>query len=136
MCVCGWVDGSQVVEVAAGECVTAARTLNGDVFAWGCYKDTEGKQFCHAASPAGCVKAKQSTPTRIEGIAGVTEIAAGECFIAARCESGAVFTWGLNLRGELGRPTRSMKGGNGKYDAQAIYEDLLTPAEPLLPDGR
>jgi len=132
----GLPEGEVIVQVVAGDCFTAALAVSGDVFAWGCYKDGEGKQFCHAAQPSGCVKQKQPRAMLIEGIDRVAEIAGGENFCAARCENGEVFTWGLNMRGELGRPTNEPRNASTKqYDADVIFNELLWPARPLLPDG-
>ena len=128
--------GEVIVQVVAGDCFTAALSVSGDVFAWGCYKDSEGKQFCHAADASGCVKQKQPRATLIEGIDRVAEIAGGENFCAARCENGQVFTWGLNMRGELGRPTGEPRNAATKeYDADLIFNELLWPAPPVLADG-
>lgn len=95
-------EGSRIVMVAAGSKHTVALNLRGDVFTWGCGWNG---QLGHGDindqwSPRQVLKwqrrAEPWTPT-------IMCVAAGELHTVACSVSGAVYTWGNNQFGQLGR---------------------------------
>jgi regulator of chromosome condensation len=152
----GIPSGEVFVQVVAGSCHSAALTVNGEVYSWGCYKDGDGKTFFHgeehrqqimqaeAKGSGWSIKAKACL---IEPLYGVQEIACGSSFTAALCSSGELYTWGINdctvdkygACSWLGRPACPIKCLNDdrtkSYDVEGLYRDHLTPRKPEL-DGR
>ena len=63
---------------------------------------------------------KQITPVQVEGLSGVTAIAAGFLHAVALKSDGTVWTWGYNEKGQLGDGT---------------YNDSATPVQVLGENG-
>ncbi|KAL4173008.1 hypothetical protein KRP22_008165 [Phytophthora ramorum] len=113
-------------KVAAGENHTLALSRTGQVFSWG------SNSFDQLGHP-GKSSSSQSrlTPKRVDAFRfrEVTDIAASACHSAAiTAEDGAVYTWGSNRRGQLGRKEGC---GTDQADATPRTVDALRPRHPM-----
>ncbi|KAI8832945.1 regulator of chromosome condensation 1/beta-lactamase-inhibitor protein II [Chytriomyces cf. hyalinus JEL632] len=93
---------SKIGDAVCGECFTAVIDNHGRIWAWGSFRNTEGKeQFSSTTS-------RQKTPINLEGSRGqvFVAIAAGESHLLALCSKGKVYGWGINSHGQLGWPSR------------------------------
>jgi alpha-tubulin suppressor-like RCC1 family protein len=88
-----------VVQIAGGETSSVLRTAAGEVFTWGA--NSFGQ--LGDGSPAGTCRL---APTRVEPLANVVDIAAGQAHALARTAAGEVWTWGNNGFGQLGDGTK------------------------------
>lgn len=91
-----------VAHVACGANFTVVSTVAGVCYSWG----NSNKALGH-----GGTLGQQPVPRRIEGLmdVNVRKIAAGDNFAAALTDTGKVFTWGENDRGQLGHSEFSAK---------------------------
>ncbi|KAF1780959.1 Ankyrin repeat-containing domain [Phytophthora cactorum] len=113
-------------KVAAGENHTMALSRTGQVFSWG------SNSFGQLGHP-GKSSSSQSrlTPKRVDAFRFhvVTDIAASGCHSAAiDADDGAVYTWGGNRRGQLGRKEGC---GTDQADATPRSVDALRARHPL-----
>lgn len=112
-----------VVQVAAGDSISALLTSTGQVWTWGTIRDSKGvlghhHQHYHyhhysskrirqeiLGSPSSEHKLIQETPKLTEQLFGVEikEIAAGANHLLARTSSGEVWAWGCGEQGQLGK---------------------------------
>ncbi|CAI5996435.1 unnamed protein product [Closterium sp. NIES-65] len=94
------------VSTVAASGHTLAVTPGGVVLLWG--RDWDARR-----RPAGLLGRADGAfwrPAPVEGLTGegqVVAVATGQYHSVAVMESGRVFTWGLNNRGQLGRPIKS-----------------------------
>ncbi|KDO26141.1 hypothetical protein SPRG_08502 [Saprolegnia parasitica CBS 223.65] len=89
-----------VVKVAAGENHSLALTTGGQIFSWG------SNSFGQLGFPLKLTSASSRlSPKRIDAFKGVVvvDIAASSVHSVALTESGHVFSWGSNKKGQLGR---------------------------------
>jgi len=95
-----------VQEVALAANSGCARKADGTVWCWG--SSTLG-QLGHATNTSGDVMCGMTAcnpkPTQVMNLPSVTQIAAGYSHYCALTASGAVYCWGSNTSGELGRGT-------------------------------
>jgi alpha-tubulin suppressor-like RCC1 family protein len=97
----------KVEQLVMGNAVLCARLVNGEAMCWkGTY-------------PEGIFPEE---PTKVPGLYGVVEIAAGENHVCARRKNGTVWCWGQNISGEL---------GDGTTDGTHFYHDRERPL-PVL----
>lgn len=89
--------GTCVAEVSAGERHTCARMVDGSVSCWG--RNDGGE------SGDGTTSRRTDAPTKVVGLSGVRQIAAGARHTCARRDDGSVWCWGENGHGELGAST-------------------------------
>lgn len=95
-----------VDDVACGYDFCLALTSGGELLAWG------GNTF-GALGQGGSQDLASPLPVPVPGLSGVVEIAAGTYHAVARTSNGAVWTWGYDEYGQLGRGT---VGGAGAKD--------------------
>lgn len=115
------LDQIPIVKVAAGENHTLALSRSGQVFSWGA---NSFGQLGHSLK--SCTQQSRMTPKRIDAFRGsfMTDIAASSCHSAAICgDDGAVFTWGSNKKGQLGR--KEGFGTDQPYPAPKCVDPLL-----------
>jgi regulator of chromosome condensation len=125
-----------IIQVVAGDVHSAALSLSGEVYVWGCYRDGDGKQWCHGKTPKESFKNKQENAEVLSGLPEIVEIKCGSGFTVGRCSDGTVYTWGLNVVGELGRKSCEMKNvETGVYDTEGVFREHLQPRQPVLSDG-
>jgi alpha-tubulin suppressor-like RCC1 family protein len=96
------VCGNAIADIAAGSYVSCALLHEGSVWCWG---DNAAGELGHAGAtdPSCGSTACNPTPTKVSGLAGVTQISAGHQYVCA-VSQGAVYCWGLNNRGQIGAP--------------------------------
>jgi len=127
-----------VINVACGDGQTVAVAASGEVYAWGCFKDKEGKKWFSpepGPRPEKSIKRQQELPMLVDGLAGVVDVACGGVHCIALTSSGQVLSWGIGESGELGRPVCDLKdGADGPYNMSGILNEHLTPA-PMLAVG-
>ncbi|MGM7684313.1 RCC1 domain-containing protein [Cytobacillus sp. Hm23] len=107
--------GATIEQIEAGASHKIAIASDGTVFTWGSNDDGElgdGTMGTIEASPI---------PIPIPGGATIEQVAGGVCCTMALASDGTVFTWGLNLYGELG-------AGN-------IETNLVSPTVMPIPEG-
>ncbi|XP_063606599.1 regulator of chromosome condensation-like [Penaeus indicus] len=96
---CGVVEGidGKVSQITAGDCHTAALTEDGQVYAWGCFRDNSG--------PLGFVDRGilQKTPRQLLENIPVVKISSGNNHLALLTHEGQVYTCGCGESGQLGR---------------------------------
>ncbi len=85
---------SHVKAIAAGGNHSVALLRNGTVETWG---DDENGQLGN-----GTKEEYDATPTVVEGLSGVSAVAAGQEHTLALLSNGTVMSWGNNERGQLG----------------------------------
>jgi regulator of chromosome condensation len=125
-----------VIGLACGDGQTLAVTTTGEVWAWGCYKDKEGKKWfnplSNAPNPLKDIKKQQNSPMKIAGLKHIVELACGASFSLAKTSDGVMYSWGIGECGELGRKVSALKvampDGEQDYDLPSILRDHLTPA--------
>ncbi|KAG7380348.1 hypothetical protein PHYPSEUDO_007275 [Phytophthora pseudosyringae] len=113
-------------KVAAGENHTIALSRTGQVFSWG------SNSFGQLGHP-GKSSSSQSrlTPKRVDAFRFhvVADIAASGCHSAAiDADDGALYTWGSNRRGQLGRKEGC---GTDQADVTPRSVDTLRPRHPM-----
>ena len=91
-----------VTELAAGEEHLCARLRDGTVRCWG--DDTSGA-LGRGTGPtdAGDAGAGDAASRQVVGLTAIAQISAADRSTCARDQSGAVYCWGSNARGQLGR---------------------------------
>ncbi|KAL3658398.1 hypothetical protein V7S43_016534 [Phytophthora oleae] len=120
------LETTPVKKVAAGENHSMALSRTGQVFTWG------SNSFGQLGHP-GKSSSSQSrlTPKRVDAfrLHAVEDIAASGCHSAAiNGDNGAVYTWGSNRRGQLGRKEGC---GTDQGDATPHSVDALRPRHPM-----
>ncbi|XP_071515254.1 regulator of chromosome condensation-like isoform X1 [Panulirus ornatus] len=115
------IDG-RVVQICAGDCHSAALTDDGQVYAWGCFRDNNG--------PLGFLERGnlQKTPRKLLVDIPVTKISSGNNHLALLAHNGHVYTCGCGESGQLGRiaevfatrDSRNRKGIETLLDPQPI----------------
>ncbi|KAL3666092.1 hypothetical protein V7S43_008883 [Phytophthora oleae] len=124
---------AMAVQIVGGDCHTAVVTLAGKVYAWGCYRDKEGKQWCDAPSAKAAFKQKQLRPFLIKALDNVADVRCGASFNVVRTNDGRVFSWGLGEMGQLGRKVDAeMKDSKGDYKVDMVYTEHLQPKPVML----
>lgn len=94
----GSLDGLGVVQVVAGDSISAALTASGDVYTWGTFRDSRGVMgHSHAGDEI------QAVPTKIAELTKIVQIAAGSNHLMALTADGQLFSWGCGEQGQLGR---------------------------------
>ncbi|KAF4044575.1 Regulator of chromosome condensation (RCC1) repeat [Phytophthora infestans] len=113
-------------KVVAGENHTMALSRTGQVFSWG---SNSFGQLGHRGKSSS--SQSRLTPKRIDAFRFhlVADIAASGCHSAAiDADDGAVYTWGSNRRGQLGRKEGC---GTDQADATPQCVDALRPRHPM-----
>ncbi|KAG5180802.1 regulator of chromosome condensation 1/beta-lactamase-inhibitor protein II [Tribonema minus] len=136
--------GEVIRQVAAGDCQSLAVTLSGKVYAWGCHKDKEGKQWQTPLPREGpkTAKRKQETPMVVVSLDRVAEVRCCASANVALRQDGSLWSWGIGESSELGRPACDLKmkvrQADGEYedvyDFKNIVKDHLTPG-PMYAQG-
>lgn len=95
------LDGIRVVQVAAGDSISAALSSEGHIYSWGTFRDSKGV-LGHSPRAEGLL---QERPTKLQALAGfrVVQIAAGSNHLMAVTEDGELYAWGSGEQGQLGR---------------------------------
>jgi alpha-tubulin suppressor-like RCC1 family protein len=101
------VDVANVVQVAAGEDHTCARTRAGKVWCWG---STAGGRMGAQPDDLGCDGRCQLSPLEVDRLDDVIDIAVTASSTCASLRNGEVHCWGQNHKGQL---------GIGSFDSQA-----------------
>ncbi|ODN00193.1 Regulator of chromosome condensation [Orchesella cincta] len=121
----------KVVQVSAGDSHSAALTEDGEVYAWGCFKDNNGN-YGLIADDGAREREKPELITRHLGVK-ISKISSGAHHIAMLGSDGCLYTCGTGEQGQLGREpekprrvTRSMGAISGSPVSHK--EHLLRPA--------
>ncbi|GMF19299.1 unnamed protein product [Phytophthora lilii] len=120
------LETTPIKKVAAGENHTMALSRTGQVFSWG---SNSFGQLGHPGKSSSSMS--RLTPKRIDAFRFhvVADIAASGCHSAAiDADDGAVYTWGSNRRGQLGRKEGC---GTDQGDATPRSVDALRPRHPM-----
>ncbi|CAL8100832.1 unnamed protein product [Orchesella dallaii] len=121
----------KVTQISAGDSHSAALTEDGEVYAWGCFKDNNGNYGLIADDGEIC-REKPELLTRHLGTP-IVKISSGAHHIAMLGADGYLYTCGTGEQGQLGRQpekpkrvTRSMGAISGSPVSHKEY--LLKPA--------
>jgi alpha-tubulin suppressor-like RCC1 family protein len=102
---------SDVLSMSAGYTHTLALVEGGTVLAWG--RGQEGELGIGSLGPEECEESSSplrgcsALPLAVEGLSGVTAVAAGGFHSLALLEDGTVMAWGENAYGQLGQGSTS-----------------------------
>ncbi|KAL0860080.1 hypothetical protein ABMA27_010395 [Loxostege sticticalis] len=119
---------SKAVAIAAGDSHSAALLDNGDVYAWGAFRDSHGSMGLVVRGREG--KACKE-PVKVDiGETGVG-IASGGDHLVILSSSGAVYTMGCGEQGQLGRLSQR----SASRDARQGFSALLAPMKVTLKGG-
>lgn len=129
----------QIVQVAAGDSISAALTSNGRVFTWGTFRDSTGvlghsPRYPETSSPRsgsgrrlqtpvdGVVK-MASSPMLMASLSSfrIVHIVAGSNHMMALAQDGSLFAWGCGEQGQLGRRISERR----KHDS--LHPALVSP---------
>jgi len=96
------LEGKHVMQVAAGDSISAALTADGRVFTWGTFRDSRGVMGHGHGGQSGDI---QERPVLLEALRGlnVKQIEAGANHLMAITDDGQVYSWGCGEQGQLGR---------------------------------
>ncbi|XP_028027554.1 regulator of chromosome condensation [Bombyx mandarina] len=113
------------VAVSAGDSHSAALLQNGDVYAWGSFRDSHGSMGLVVRGREGkpCKE-----PVKIDIGEPAVEIASGGDHLVVLTTSGSVFTLGCGEQGQLGRLAQR----SASRDARQGFSALLVPARVTL----
>lgn len=101
--------GIKVVSIACGYWHNVALSEFNDVYTWGW---NEHKQLGHSPDvPVIAIPTLIELPSEVEDETNFVSIGCGERHSVAVCETGAVYTWGWNQYGQLGRSTEEIVDG-------------------------
>jgi alpha-tubulin suppressor-like RCC1 family protein len=97
------VDGIEdVTAIAGGESNPYALRADGTLWTWG---DNHYGQLGNGTVQADDDHTRQTRPTQVPGLTGVTGVANGYLDTYALCSDGTVWGWGFNRGGKLGEAT-------------------------------
>ncbi|KPJ02033.1 Regulator of chromosome condensation [Papilio xuthus] len=118
----------KAVSISAGDSHTAALLDNGDVYAWGAFRDSHGSMglVVRGRETKGCQE-----PIRVDIGETAVGIASGGDHLVILSTSGAVYTMGCGEQGQLGRLSQR----SASRDARQGFSALLTPAKVTLKFG-
>lgn len=98
----GVCDASQIKDISGSDHVLVLLS-NGTVWAWGSNGCGQCGQEINPATGDNII----TSPQMIEGISNVTAVVSATSFSLALRDDGTVWSWGSNIRGQLGRGTSS-----------------------------
>ncbi|RMD41496.1 hypothetical protein DV735_g3612, partial [Chaetothyriales sp. CBS 134920] len=94
--------GTEFVQVMAGDSATFALTKSGLVYGWGTFRDHNGVYGFTFDSKTGQRVEVQEEPMLVPGLKNITQISVGGNFALALDADGHVFAWGCGEQNELG----------------------------------
>ncbi|KAL3777702.1 hypothetical protein ACHAW5_010340 [Stephanodiscus triporus] len=145
-----------ITQVAAGETQSLALSSSGDVYAWGTYKDSEGRNFRCLPPPDDTrpstghkdmsnleededpmwhvpPRGRQDWPCHLTDMPGkAKDLSAGASFNAALMDDDTIVTWGVGTCGELARPVPVLDKATPN---DVVVRDFLTPRPPVWEAG-
>ncbi|XP_013145733.1 PREDICTED: regulator of chromosome condensation-like [Papilio polytes] len=118
----------KAVAISAGDSHTAALLDNGDVYAWGAFRDSHGSMglVVRGRETRGCPE-----PVRVDVAESAVALASGGDHLVILSSSGAVYSMGCGEQGQLGRLSQR----SASRDARQGFSALLTPAKVTLKMG-
>lgn len=133
--------GESIIRVGCGDGQTVAVTTSGSVYAWGCFKDKEGKKWFspdtssgNTSEPEKTIKRQQDVPMKVDGLQGVVDVTCSGVICLALLRDGSILSWGIGECGELGRDVCVLRENEDVgYDFKGILKDHLTPG-PMYVD--
>ena len=137
-----------IVAIEAGDYYTMALRSDGTVYVWG---KNDMAQLGRGTVASGNAKTTKSdrldryVPTKVAGLSGVVDLAAGHSHLLALTNEGKVYAWGQTYVyqdypcGTVYADSRnwsncSDKDGNNEYFPHYYYENHSTPVEVVLGD--
>ncbi|WP_225409010.1 RCC1 domain-containing protein [Stigmatella hybrida] len=108
---------TRIKAVASGDSHSLALSEDGSVWAWG---DNSEKQLGDDDTEA----APRPTPVQVQGVTGVTDVAAGTSHSVALTADGTLWAWGLNDNGELGDGTDTSRASPARVQGLKDIEVL------------
>ncbi|XP_026324538.1 regulator of chromosome condensation-like isoform X2 [Hyposmocoma kahamanoa] len=116
------------VAIAAGDSHSAALLNNGDVFAWGSFRDSHGSMGLVVRGREG--KACRE-PVKLDIGEPAAGIASGGDHLVVLSTSGSVYTMGCGEQGQLGRLSQR----SASRDTRQGFSALLVPSKVTLKGG-
>ncbi|XP_052742751.1 regulator of chromosome condensation [Bicyclus anynana] len=116
------------VAIAAGDSHSAALLDNGDVYAWGAFRDSHGSMglIVRAREGKACKE-----PVKVDIGEQAVALASGGDHLVMLSVSGSVYTMGCGEQGQLGRLSQR----SASRDARQGFSALLTPSKVTLKAG-
>lgn len=128
MLVEGGLVGRRVTLATAGDSHMTALTSEGQVFAWGTYKDSNG-YIDPAAKPESEPRQICKEPTLVEGLPSIKHLASGGDHVLALASNGYdVYGWGCGEKGQLGKELSWDKGTTKQFLKPTAPFNLRLPA--------
>ena len=121
-------EGVKVVKVSAGDSHTAALTTDGEVYAWGSYRDGSGVIGLTSTIVGKKGLHVKIFPTSADTTAVATKIASGNDHTVIMTDSGDIYTNGTGEQGQLGR----VKECFGHRGGRRGLDKVLTPQRVRL----
>ena len=109
------------VRIAAGYMHSVALLDDGTVHVWG--RARQGERGPSAPNLDG------AATTQVDGLAGVTDIAAGGAYTLARKADGSIHAWGSNVYGPLGDP--AVDTGSGGVSGSRPTPEVVAGLESV-----
>ncbi|XP_045781026.1 regulator of chromosome condensation isoform X1 [Maniola jurtina] len=116
------------VAIAAGDSHSAALLNNGDVYAWGAFRDSHGSMGLVVRGREG--KACKE-PVKVDIGEPAVALASGGDHLVMLSVSGSVYTMGCGEQGQLGRLSQR----SASRDARQGFSALLVPSKVTLKTG-
>ncbi|KAI9341634.1 regulator of chromosome condensation 1/beta-lactamase-inhibitor protein II [Obelidium mucronatum] len=91
----------EFVDIACGECYSAALDQSGKVWTWGSFRDTAGTEHYNGTTKRNQIPSLLVLPTNVA----VVSISVGESHFIALCSNGCIYGWGINSHAQLGYPS-------------------------------
>lgn len=116
------------VAVAAGDSHSAALLHNGDVYAWGAFRDSHGSMGLVMRGREG---KSCKEPVKLDLPEQAVDLASGGDHLVVLTTSGSVYTMGCGEQGQLGRLAQR----SASRDARQGFSALLVPSKVTLKLG-
>lgn len=125
-----------ILSVSLGDAHGSAVSALGELFAWGSFRDKEGKAWFPTPDGESGPDTTANTPQKLPQVTSAHLVSSGANHVAVLDHQGQLYTFGLGEQFQLGRPViPSMKDFGEKYLVKQIHSSHLTPQRVELPSG-
>jgi regulator of chromosome condensation len=126
---------SKVVQLTCGDTHGTLLTMGGEIFAWGSFRDKDGKTWFPFPSLTTNSSNKKygpgsiaKEPTKLTSLNNIIQIASGSNHVLVLKGDNTVWTFGIGEQGQLGRAVTLVVKDDDEYDYDVITKHLI-PAQ-------